>query len=266
MHGSQILYEDNHLLVINKPADWIVQGASTDQRSLLESARNYLKQKYHKPGNVFLGVVSRLDGPVTGAVPFARTSKCAARLSEQFRINTVTKEYWAVVEGSPLKLSDTLEHYLVRRPEETRTRVSTAKQTGAQLARLVYRVLASQGGQSLLSLNLITGRKHQIRCQLAAIGNPILGDRAYGASEGFPQGIALHCRRLGFEHPTTREAIQVEASLPIYWPNWVLNRVANSSRVTTVGERVQDESDGKENCEEASSKERYLTNETKDWE
>lgn len=224
----------------------------------------YLKQKYHKPGNVFLGVVSRLDGPVTGAVPFARTSKCAARLSEQFRLNTVCKEYWAVVEGSLLKLSDTLEHYLVRRPEETRTRVATAKQPTAQLAKLVYRVLASQGGQSLLSLNLITGRKHQIRCQLAAIGHPILGDRAYGANEVFPQGIALHCRRLAFEHPTTREAIRVEASLPIYWPNWVLNRVTNSAWLAPLGESVQDASGGEENREDTSSKERHLTNETND--
>ena len=101
MHASQILYEDNHLLVLNKPADWIVQGASTDDRSLLESARLYLKHKYHKPGNVYLGVVSRLDAPVTGAVPFARTSKCAARLSEQFREHRVDKEYWAIVSGCP---------------------------------------------------------------------------------------------------------------------------------------------------------------------
>ena len=159
MHGSQILFEDNHLLVINKPADWIVQGASPDQRSLLESARMYLKQKYHKPGNVYLGVVSRLDGPVTGAVPFARTSKCAARLSEQFRENVVTKEYWAIVEGTPSPIAGLLEHHLMRRPHETRTRVVDSCEPGSQTAKLTYRILACSGSHSLLSLNLITGRK-----------------------------------------------------------------------------------------------------------
>lgn len=246
MLGSQILFEDNHLLVINKPADWIVQGASTDQRSLLESARMYLKHKYHKPGNVFLGVVSRLDGPVTGAVPFARTSKCAARLSEQFRLNKVSKEYWAIVEGCPLKLTDTLEHYLVRRPEETRTRVSDVHTPSAQLAKLVYRVIASVNGHSLLSLDLITGRKHQIRCQLAAIGHPILGDRVYGASEEFPQGIALHCRRLAFEHPTTKESIRIDAALPIYWPSWALNRFAKTSQATPQAQATQARESGED--------------------
>jgi 23S rRNA pseudouridine1911/1915/1917 synthase len=221
VHGSQILFEDNHLLVINKPADWIVQGASPDQRSLLESARMYLKQKYHKPGNVYLGVVSRLDGPVTGAVPFARTSKCAARLSEQFRENVVTKEYWAIVEGAPSPIAGLLEHHLMRRPHETRTRVVDSCEPGSQTAKLTYRILACSGSHSLLSLNLITGRKHQIRCQLAAIGCPILGDRSYGSKESFPQGIALHCRQLEFEHPTTKQTVEIQADVPLYWPSWV---------------------------------------------
>jgi 23S rRNA pseudouridine1911/1915/1917 synthase len=219
VHASQILYEDNHLLVLNKPADWIVQGASTDQRSLLESARMYIKSKYHKPGNVYLGVVSRLDSPVTGAVPFARTSKCAARLSEQFRNQAVDKEYRAIVSGNPLSVSGRLEQTLLRRPSDTITRVCQADHPEGQLAILEYQVLSCSQGCSLLKIRLITGRKHQIRCQLAAMGNPILGDRIYGSVDNFPQGIALHCGRLEFDHPTTKDRLNIDAEPPIYWPS-----------------------------------------------
>jgi len=218
VHPSQILYEDNHLLVVNKPADWVVQGASTDQRSLLESARLYIKSKYHKPGNVYLGVVSRLDAPVTGAVPFARTSKCAARLSEQFRDHSVDKEYWALVTGCPSAIEGRLEQWLVRRPEDTVTRVVAPDHPDGQSAILEYRVVACAKGQSFLKLRLITGRKHQIRCQLAAMDCPILGDQLYGSRDRFPQGIALHCHRLEFVHPTTKERMTILADPPIYWP------------------------------------------------
>lgn len=218
MHPSQILHEDNHLLVVNKPADWVVQGASTDQRSLLESARLYIKSKYQKPGNVYLGVVSRLDAPVTGAVPFARTSKCAARLSEQFRDHSVDKGYWALVTGCPSAIEGRLEQWLVRRPEDTVTRVVAPDHPDGQSAILEYRVVACAKGQSFLKLRLITGRKHQIRCQLAAMGCPILGDQLYGSRDRFPQGIALHCHRLEFVHPTTKERMTILADLPIYWP------------------------------------------------
>lgn len=218
MHVSQILFEDNHLLVLNKPADWIVQGASTDQRSLLESARLYIKNKYEKPGNVYLGVVSRLDAPVTGAVPFARTSKCAARLSDQFRSQSVSKEYWAIVSGVPQAIEGRIEQTLLRRPSETVTKVCASDHPEGQLAVLEYRVINCMKSQSFLSIRLITGRKHQIRCQLSAIGCPILGDRLYGSKEGFPQGIALHCQRLEFEHPTTKARLKVLADPPIYWP------------------------------------------------
>jgi len=218
VHASQILFEDNHLLVLNKPADWIVQGASTDQRSLLESARLYIKNKYEKPGNVYLGVVSRLDAPVTGAVPFARTSKCAARLSEQFRSQSVSKEYWAIVSGAPQAIEGRVEQTLLRRPSETVTKVCASDHPEGQLAVLEYRVINCMKSQSFLSIRLITGRKHQIRCQLSAIGCPILGDRLYGSKEGFPQGIALHCQRLEFEHPTTKSRLKVLADPPIYWP------------------------------------------------
>lgn len=218
MHASQILFEDNHLLVLNKPADWIVQGASTDQRSLLESARLYIKNKYEKPGNVYLGVVSRLDAPVTGAVPFARTSKCAARLSEQFRSQSVSKEYWAIVSGAPQAIEARVEQTLLRRPSETVTKVCASDHPEGQLAVLEYRVVSCFKSQSFLRIRLITGRKHQIRCQLSAIGCPILGDRLYGSKENFPQGIALHCQRLEFEHPTTKARLKVLADPPIYWP------------------------------------------------
>jgi 23S rRNA pseudouridine1911/1915/1917 synthase len=226
VHASQILYEDNHLLVLNKPADWIVQGASTDDRSLLESARLYLKHKYHKPGNVYLGVVSRLDAPVTGAVPFARTSKCAARLSEQFREHRVDKEYWAIVSGCPTAIEARLEQTLLRRPQDTVTRIVGADHPDGQTAILEYRILACATTHSLLSIRLITGRKHQIRCQLAAIDCPILGDRLYGSHEPFPQGIALHCQRLEFEHPTSKERVRICADLPIYWPKFQTAGVA----------------------------------------
>jgi 23S rRNA pseudouridine1911/1915/1917 synthase len=220
LHPSQILYEDNHLLIVNKPAEWIVQGASTDQRSLLESSRMYIKQKYDKPGNVYLGVVSRLDGPVTGAVPFARTSKAAARLSEQFREHTPTKVYWAIVEGTPSPIAGSLEHYLSRHPEENVTRVSTQNDRHAAHAILEYRTLAVHQGLSLLEVRLITGRKHQIRCQLAAIGCPIVGDHLYGSGTPFPQGIGLHCHQLIVEHPTLKTPVSVVADTPIYWPGW----------------------------------------------
>lgn len=223
MHPSQILFEDNHLLIVNKPAGWIVQGATPDQRSLLESSRLYIKQKYHKPGNVYLGVVSRLDGPVTGAVPFARTSKAAARLSEQLREHTTTKIYWAIVDGVPSPVAGTLEHWLVRRAFETVTRVATNESPDAVRALLEYRVLVANHGQSLLEVRLITGRKHQIRAQLSAIGSPIAGDKAYGSSISFPQGIGLHCRRLGLEHPTLRTPITALAETPIHWPTWARN-------------------------------------------
>lgn len=219
MHPSQILYEDKHLLIVDKPADWVVQGAQEDQQSLLESARSYIKRKYHKPGNVFLGVVSRLDAPVTGVVPFARTSKGAARLSEQFRARAPRKVYLAIVEGNG-PASGRVEHDLIRPPGSSVTKVARAGDPAAQHAILEYRCVQSHAGNSLLEIELITGRKHQIRCQLAALGHPIHGDRLYGARAAFPRGIALHCRQLSVIHPTLGTAIEAVAPLPIYWPAW----------------------------------------------
>jgi 23S rRNA pseudouridine1911/1915/1917 synthase len=220
LRPSQILYEDNHLLIVDKPADWIVQGAQSGQQSLLESAKEYIRSEYHKPGAVYLGVVSRLDGPVTGVVPFARTSKAAARLSEQFRDRKPSKVYLAMVEGIPQSQSGKLEHSLVRKPEATKTRLALDTDYDAMRAILNYRTICSRERESLLEVELVTGRKHQIRCQLAAMGWPIVGDKLYGSRESFPHGIALHCGRLSLEHPTTKKSIDVSAPLPLYWPAW----------------------------------------------
>ncbi len=220
LHTSQILYQDNHLLIVDKPANWIVQGASSDQRSLLESAKQYIKTVFQKPGNVYLGVVSRLDAPVTGVVPFARTSKAAARLSEQFRNRTPRKIYLALVEGTPDPPAGNLEHFLFREPDAAKTRLTQNSDHGGLQAILVYRTLRSQDRHSLLEVELVTGRKHQIRCQLAAMGWPIVGDQLYGSRVSFPQGIALHCSSLSIEHPTTKKTIDVTARLPLYWPPW----------------------------------------------
>ena len=190
----EILFEDNHLLVVNKPAGWIVQGATEDQYSLLEWARGYIKQKYQKPGNVFIGVVSRLDSRVTGAVPFARTSKAASRLSEQLRNNTMIKNYWAIVEGEPVQQQGRLEHWLTRRDSDVVTTASLTQSSNAQLGILEYRRLATTALGVLLEIKLITGRKHQIRAQMQAMGTPVVGDIRYGSKRKFAEGIALHCR------------------------------------------------------------------------
>lgn len=220
MDASHVLFEDNHLLIVDKQADWVVQGAQEDQASLLESAKDYLKQRYRKPGRVFLGVVSRLDAPVTGVVPFARTSKAAARLSEQFRNRIPDKQYFALVEGEPPLSEARLEHYLVRGPDSPVTLVANASAPGAQRAILDYRCLGVHGNRRLLEVQLVTGRKHQIRCQLAANGTPIVGDRLYGAHETFPRGIALHCGCLTLAHPTLQTSLTVRAAVPSYWPAW----------------------------------------------
>lgn len=213
----QILHEDNHLLVINKPANWIVQGASEGQNSLIDWAANYLRNKYNKPGNVFVGVVSRLDAPVTGVLPLARTSKGASRLSEQFRNQSPNKIYWAIVEHRPKDLQSRLEHHLVRNEDETRTRVVAKPTPDSKPAILEYRCLGHNSLGYEVEIKLITGRKHQIRAQLQAIGCPIVGDKKYGAVQSFESGIALHCRRLDLMHPTLKTELQFEAPLPNYW-------------------------------------------------
>jgi 23S rRNA pseudouridine1911/1915/1917 synthase len=222
--GLEVIYEDNHLLALNKPPGIPTQGAEAGRPSLVALAKAYIKQKYHKPGNVYVGVVSRLDSAVSGVVLFARTSKAAARLTEQFRTRTVKKLYWAVVSGKP-SASGICEDWLVK--DELRHRMRVADETTAEAtpARLSYRRLQSLSRGWLLEVTLETGRKHQIRVQLASRNLPILGDRKYGSREPFAAGIALHSRLLQLVHPTRGEAIELMAPLPPAWREWgVLER------------------------------------------
>ena len=213
----EVIYEDNHLLVVNKPAMLPTMGVASDKPSLLGHAKEYIRHTYNKPGNVYLGIVSRLDAPVTGVLLLARTSKAAARLSEAFRLHRVKKCYWAVVEGSLDMPEATLEHYLRKDERHRRVHVTHADCPDAQLARLQYRVLRQHQELALLEIMLETGRKHQIRVQLAKTGHPILGDLKYGSCEKFPLGLALHARSLELEHPVRRETISFEAHLPASW-------------------------------------------------
>ncbi len=213
----EVLYEDNHLLVVNKPAMLPTMGVEASRASLLTVAKEYVGAKYHKPGKVYLGVVSRLDAPVTGVVVIARTSKAAGRLSEAFRERRVQKDYWAVVAGVPDETKATLEHYLRKDERHRRVHATHAECPDAQLARLGYQIRNENHEISLLEVRLETGRKHQIRVQLAKIGHPILGDRKYGSRDEFSTGIALHARRVELQHPVRDESICFEAPLPASW-------------------------------------------------
>lgn len=212
-----ILYEDNHLLAVLKPADLPTMGVTASQPSLLTEAKQYLKRKYNKPGNVYLGIVSRLDAPVTGVVLLARTSKAAARLTEQFRNRLVEKTYWALVSGVPQPRRDTLCDWLRKDERQRRMQIVPPESAGSQQAVLTFRVVDELKFGSLVEIELETGRKHQIRVQLSGLGHPILGDRKYGSREPFPQGIALHARRLRLTHPVRNIPLDLLAPLPKYW-------------------------------------------------
>ncbi len=213
-----ILFEDNHLLVLNKSAGLVVQGAVATETSLVDFARQYLKEKYHKPGNVFVGVVSRLDRQVSGLIVMARTSKAAARLTEQFRSGRVVKRYWALVPSEPaIPQHGELTHYLWKDDARHRMIAQTSPGPRAQVAKLSYSIIAEKKDRRLLEITLQTGRKHQIRVQLAALGIPILGDAKYGSSRNFSVGIGLHSRFLEFEHPTLRTRLTFTCPPPEYW-------------------------------------------------
>jgi 23S rRNA pseudouridine1911/1915/1917 synthase len=216
-----VLYEDNHLLVINKPAMLPTMGVSDDRPSLLAVAKDYVRRKYNKPGNVYLGIVSRLDAPVTGVVLLARTSKAAGRLSEQFRERNVEKLYWAVVEGRVESGEGRLIDFLRKDERHRKMHVTSSNTPDAQRAELTYRVLRSEATDSMLEVQLLTGRKHQIRLQLSHAGLPIIGDRKYGSIRPFASGIALHSRRLVIDHPVSKIKLEIEAPLPASWQRYL---------------------------------------------
>ncbi|MDR1270093.1 MAG: RluA family pseudouridine synthase [Planctomycetaceae bacterium] len=211
----QILYEDNHLLAVVKPSGLATMGLAEGEETLLTRTKDYIKRKYNKPGEVYLGVVSRLDVPVSGVVLFARTSKAAARLNEQFRTHSVEKIYVALVEGSVDPPEDEWTNWI--REDERHRKVWLAQSGNGKEAKLQYRTLRKTGNNSLIEIRLETGRKHQIRVQFAGHGFPVLGDRKYGAKTIFPNGIALHALKLTVTHPTTHQRIQLTAPLPASW-------------------------------------------------
>ena len=205
------------MLVLSKPAGLPTMGTPGGRPTLLTLAKEYVKERYQKPGNVYLGVMSRLDAPVTGVVLLARTSKAAARLTEQFRTHAVEKTYWAVVEGVVEPAAGSLVDWLGHDERHRRMHIVGPTLPGAREARLSYRRLSVVEGNSWLEVELETGRKHQIRLQLAHHGHPIVGDRKYGSRLPFPAGIALHARRLVISHPTTGVRLEFEAPLPDAW-------------------------------------------------
>lgn len=213
----EILYEDNHCLAIHKPAGRVSAHFQGDEETLDREVKRYLKAKYHKPGNVFLGVVHRLDKPVSGVLLFARTSKAAARLSEQFREGTVEKVYWAVVEGELTQTFGTLEDWLLKDVEAERVEVVSEGTPKAKLAVLHFTRKATHGGLTWLELRPQTGRTHQLRVQLAHHGHPIYGDAKYGSIHTLPHAIGLHARALTFLHPIRYEPITLTADVPRNW-------------------------------------------------
>jgi 23S rRNA pseudouridine1911/1915/1917 synthase len=212
-----VLYEDNHCLGVAKPAGVPSTHFDGGDETLDRAAKSYLKAKYQKPGNVFLGIVHRLDKPTSGVLLFARTSKAAARLAEQFRDGAVEKVYWAVVEGELPQPAGTLEDWLRKDQTAGRVEVVRPDAPGARRALVHYHRKAGYGGLCLLELRPQTGRTHQLRVQLAERGHPVVGDFKYGSEQLFPAGIALHARSLTFLHPTRHEPVTLTAELPRAW-------------------------------------------------
>ena len=211
----EVIYEDNHLIAVNKNCHEIVQGDQTGDMPLSDKLKGYLKEKYAKPGNVFVGVTHRLDRPVTGVVLFARTSKALARMNEMFRDGTVKKTYWAIVKNCPPEPENTLTHWLVRNEKQNKSYAYPTERPDAKKAILHYRLIAKSDRYYLLEIIIETGRHHQIRCQLAHIGCPIKGDLKYGAERSNPDGgISLHARSVEFTHPVSKEIIHITADPP----------------------------------------------------
>jgi len=212
----EVIYEDNHIIIVNKQSGEIVQGDKTGDRPLSDIVKDYIKEKYQKPGAVFLGVVHRLDRPVSGLVIFARTSKALTRLNKMFAEGEIHKTYWAIVRRQEAGDDwQTLEHWLVRNEKQNKSYAYPTEKPNAKKAILKYRTLSHSDNYTLLEVRLLTGRHHQIRCQLAAMGCPIKGDLKYGAPRSNPDGsISLMARRVEFVHPVSKEPITVEAPCP----------------------------------------------------
>ena len=210
-----VIYEDNHIIVINKTASEIVQGDKTGDTPLSETVKQYIKEKYAKPGNVFIGVTHRLDRPVSGLVILAKTSKALSRLNEMFK-NSEVKTYWAIVKKIPKEPEGELVHFLVRNEKQNKSYAYEKEVPGSKKAILYYRLIGRSQNYYLLEVDLKTGRHHQIRCQLAKMGCPIKGDLKYGAPRSNPDGsICLHARRVRFIHPVSKEVIELDAPVPI---------------------------------------------------
>jgi 23S rRNA pseudouridine1911/1915/1917 synthase len=210
-----VVYEDNHIIVVNKAASEIVQGDKTGDIPLSDTVKAYLKEKYQKPGNVFVGVTHRLDRPVSGLVVFAKTSKALSRLNDMFRDGDVHKVYWAIVKNEPKQPEGELVHWLVRNEKQNKSYAYDREVKDAKKAMLRYRVIGKSDNYTLLEVELMTGRHHQIRCQLAKMGCPIKGDLKYGSPRSNPGGsICLHARRISFVHPVSKLPIELEAPLP----------------------------------------------------
>ncbi len=211
-----VLYEDNHIIAVNKTCNEIVQGDKTGDTPLSETVKAYIKAKYNKPGEVFLGVTHRLDRPTSGVVLFARTSKALSRLNEMFKSHEqIRKTYWAIVQGAPTQSEARLENWLIRNEKQNKSYIAKPGAKDAKQAVLSYKTLVKGEHYSLLEINLETGRHHQIRCQLAAIGCPVKGDLKYGAKRSNPDGgICLHARQIAFVHPVSKQDICIVAPVP----------------------------------------------------
>ncbi len=211
----QVLYEDNHIIIVNKAPSEIVQGDKTGDKPLSDIVKDYLKVKYNKPGNVFCGVTHRLDRPTSGVVVFAKTSKALSRLNEMFKNNEIDKTYWAIVKKLPPRVEATLTHYLIKNERTNKSTAYDVEKPNTKKAVLHYKVIAQSQNYHLLEVDLETGRHHQIRCQLSKIGSPIKGDLKYGAERSNLDGsISLHARKISFVHPVSKEKIEVVASTP----------------------------------------------------
>lgn len=214
-----VIYEDNHLIAVNKPAGILVHGDETGDLTLVDQVKMYIKIRYEKPGDVYLGVIHRLDRPVSGVVVFTRTSKALTRMNELMKKHAISKRYWAIVSQRPEELTGSLTHYLIKDSTKNIVKAYASKKPGTKESHLEYEVKGELDGKVLLEVNPITGRSHQIRAQLSKIGSSIVGDLKYGATYPLPdKSIALHCHQMAFEHPVTHAKVVIEATPPQKFP------------------------------------------------